>query len=427
MRVLFVTNFYPPAPYGWGYMQLCEEVADGLFEEGHTVAVLTSTYGSDEETQHHPYPVHRRLHLDPDWQRGAPGMWQFFVGRRQRARHGVSELQRLVSAFAPDVIFIWHYIGLSREILQAAERMTEIPTVYYLAAYHPELPEEYAAFWRTPPVHPLAKLVKPVLRPYALSMLRQEGKPIRLRYDNVICVSDYVRERLVRKDLISPDAVTIHNGVDLHQFAPRQEGRNRAAQGFRSVVAGNLKHEKGVHTVIEALAHLKREQRLDGITLSLVGGGPAAYRAFLKNLVKEHGLSPTVEFRGQVPREQMPPILRQYNTLILPSEYDEPLARSMQEAMAMGLLVIGTTTGGSGELLKHQKTGLAFRAGDALSLAKQLNYAKDHPAEMERYARAGQQEVEAHFNIERTIEQIEDYLKHVLDTQRGHSVSGGRS
>jgi glycosyltransferase involved in cell wall biosynthesis len=95
--------------------------------------------------------------------------------------------------------------------------------------------------------------------------------------------------------------------------------------------------------------------------------------------------------------------------------------------MAMGLLVIGTTTGGSGELLKHQKTGLAFRAGDALSLAKQLNYAKDHPAEMERYARAGQQEVEAHFNIERTIEQIEDYLQHVLDTQRGHSVSGGRS
>jgi glycosyltransferase involved in cell wall biosynthesis len=88
----------------------------------------------------------------------------------------------------------------------------------------------------------------------------------------------------------------------------------------------------------------------------------------------------------------------------------------------MGLLVIGTTTGGSGELLKHHETGLAFRAGDAQSLAEQLTYAKEHPEDMERYARAGQQEVEAHFNIERTIEQVEDYLRHVLD---GHPAQTG--
>ena len=36
----------------------------------------------------------------------------------------------------------------------------------------------------------------------------------------------------------------------------------------------------------------------------------------------------------------------------------------MQEAMAMGLLVIGTTTGGTGELLVHERTGLESRRRD---------------------------------------------------------------
>jgi len=30
VRILFITSYYPPSNRGWGYMQLCEEVADGL-------------------------------------------------------------------------------------------------------------------------------------------------------------------------------------------------------------------------------------------------------------------------------------------------------------------------------------------------------------------------------------------------------------
>jgi len=426
MRILFITNFYPPALYGWGYMQLCEEVADGLFARGTEIAVLTSTYGRNGDTKH-SYPVHRQLHLDPDLQSGTPAIWQFFVGRRRRERHSISQLERLVETFKPDVIFFWHYIGLHRVLLQAAEEIPEIPVVYYLAGYHPELPEEYTAFWKQSAGHPLSRIMKPALSKIALTVLKQEGKPIRPNYDNVICVSDYVRERLVGKALITPNAVTVHNGVDLAQFVPDRSSKGFASKGFQCLVAGNLKHEKGVHTVIEALVQLKKEQRLNDITLTLVGSGPEPYMTFLKALTAKHRLQSVVKFLGWMPRDQMPKILRQHNTLILPSEYEEPLARSMQEAMAVGLLVIGTTTGGSGELLKHQETGLAFRAGDALSLAKQLTYAKDHPSDMERYAHAGQQEVEAHFNIKRTIQQIEDYLLHTLENHPAHAGTGGRS
>ena len=41
MRLLFLSNFYPPHQLG-GYEELCAEVAQGLRARGHTVAVLTS-------------------------------------------------------------------------------------------------------------------------------------------------------------------------------------------------------------------------------------------------------------------------------------------------------------------------------------------------------------------------------------------------
>ena len=44
MRVLFVSNLYPPNVVG-GYERLCFEVASAFAARGHEVAVLTSGHG----------------------------------------------------------------------------------------------------------------------------------------------------------------------------------------------------------------------------------------------------------------------------------------------------------------------------------------------------------------------------------------------
>ena len=44
MRILFLTNFYPPYEVG-GYEQLCRDVAVRLADRGHSYAVLTSDHG----------------------------------------------------------------------------------------------------------------------------------------------------------------------------------------------------------------------------------------------------------------------------------------------------------------------------------------------------------------------------------------------
>ncbi len=76
----------------------------------------------------------------------------------------------------------------------------------------------------------------------------------------------------------------------------------------------------------------------------------------------------------------------------------------------MGLLVIGTTTGGSGELLRDHHNGLVFQPADARSLAAQLALAITAPELRARLARQGRQDVQAHFDIQMMVKKIEHYL-----------------
>ena len=144
--------------------------------------------------------------------------------------------------------------------------------------------------------------------------------------------------------------------------------------------------------------------------MTILGDGPGDYLHYLRQRVTMLGIENLVDFMAPVQREQMPEILSKHDVLIMPSEYGEPIARSMQEGMAMGLLVIGTTTGGSGELLQHERNGLVFPAADAQSLATQIARAGNTPELGDRLARQGQEDVRTNFDIRLTVDRIEDYL-----------------
>lgn len=392
-------------------MQLCEEVADGLASRGHEIAVLTSCRHDGAAIQR-PYPVFRVLTIDPDWHSEQPVVWQFFVRRRHRERDAIVRLKHLVESFRPQFIFIWHAAGLSRALFEAAEQLA--PTVYYLAGYLPETPEEYVSYWHMKPKSRLKRVLKYPLAKVGLSLLQREGKPVSLRYEHVICVSDYVRKRLVQQGLIPPTSIVIHNGVDVAAFTPSPSSvREHSKPSLACLVAGRIVPDKGVHTVIDAFAALAEYPYR--CTLTILGDGPSEYIADLRARVWEYNLEEVVSFEPSVPREEMPSILARHDVLLLPSTYAEPIARSMQEGMSMGLLVIGTTTGGSGEILIHDETGLVFEAGEPQSLATQLLYAARDRAHASQLASAGQQRVRQSFQIAQTVDKVEAYLQYLAD------------
>lgn len=410
MHILILTNFYPPCNKGLGYMQLCEEVANGLRVKGHHITVLTSKY-IDGVEPNYTYSVYRLLDIDPDYYCGKSPAAHFFLGRYDREQQAIQKLLKIVNEIHPDIIFIFHAIGLPRILLKTAEHLPNVRVVYYLAGYLPELPDEYIQYWQNKPVKWQARLFKGFLRIIALYVLDKEGKPVKLNYDNVICVSEYVRNRLISEKLIPTKSVVIHNGIDLTQFSPKNhlENQNRSSK-IKCLVAGNIIVEKGIHTVIDAFAMLEARQKLDHFSLTILGDGDKVYQNHLIAKRDFYDLKNAINFCNHVPREQMSRILKEYDILIMPSEYQEPLARMMQEAMSVGLLVIGTTTGGSGELLVGDQTGLEFEPGDSHSLMIQLLRAHEEPDVMMRIIKAGQKAVIERFNIKRTIDQIEDYL-----------------
>src|SRR5689334_7788755 len=103
MRILFLSNFFPPARPG-GYTQWCHEVAERLTQRGHTIGVLTSNYEKTKATVHEQN-IYRLLHLEGDLAYYQP--LDFFTRWQTQHRENLVFLERTVHEFAPDLIFVW--------------------------------------------------------------------------------------------------------------------------------------------------------------------------------------------------------------------------------------------------------------------------------------------------------------------------------
>jgi glycogen(starch) synthase len=250
---------------------------------------------------------------------------------------------------------------------------------------------------------------KRVLGKAAMSMLAKEGQPD-LELEQVICVSARVRDLLLESGLPIQQARIIHGGTDIERFAGVSK-RDYLSGHLKLLYAGQLVRHKGVHTAIEAMGGLVNERRLNQITLTVVGSGHPDYEAFLRDVVERERLQDFVTFKKPVSKDKMPDILQQFDVLIFPSIYEEPLARITQEAMAASLVVVGTVTGGTGEILRDGETGLAFAPEDAKGLAEQVARLTIDPDLRCRLALAGRQTVLENFTLDKMVQEIETYLE----------------
>jgi glycogen(starch) synthase len=409
MRILFLSNFFPPARPG-GYTQWCHEVAERLAERGHTIGVLTSRYelakapGSEQN-------IYRLLHLEGDLAYYQP--LHFFTRWKKQHRENLFFLEQTVKKFAPDLIFVWGMWALSKALPALAEQLLPGRVVYYLSDYWPSALDMHTTYWQSSTRRSPMQVPKRVLGKVAMSMLTDEIQPD-LKLEQVICVSARVRALLVEAGLPIQHAHIIHGGTDIERF-PGVRRQDDLSGNLKLLYAGQLVRHKGVHTAIEAMAKLVNERSINQITLTLVGSGHPDYEAYLRDLVARGHLHDIVTFHEPVSKDKMPAILQQFDVLIFPSIYEEPLARMTQEAMASGLVVVGTTTGGTLEILRDGETGLTFAPEDADGLAKQVARLITDPDLRCRLAQAGRQTVLENFTLDKMVKEIEAYLVDCFD------------
>lgn len=404
MRILFLSNFFPPARPG-GYTQWCHEVAERLADRGHTIGVLTSRHEIEKAPVTEPN-IYRLLHLEGDLEYYRP--LQFFTSWKKQHRENLAFLEQTVREFAPDLIFVWGMWALSKALPALAERLLSGRVVYYLSDYWPSAQDMHSKYWQSPAQRQTTQIMKRALGRVAMSTLAKEGQPT-IQFEHAICVSARVRDILVEAGLPLQGARIIHGGTDMKRFPEARERDYRRGQ-LKLVYAGQLVHHKGVHTAIQAMARLVNQEKISHITLTLIGSGHPEYEAYLRNLVAQENLQDFVIFHEPVSKDKMPSTFEQFDILIFPSTYEEPLARVTQEAMASGLVVIGTTTGGTKEILRDGETGLTFAPEDSAALAKQIARLIGDPDLCCRLSDAGRQTVLQNFTLDKMVREIEEYL-----------------
>jgi glycogen(starch) synthase len=358
MRVLVVTNMYPPHHYG-GYELSCQDTVERFVSAGHEVSVLTSDIrvAGVDEPDSAAAPVWRdlRLYWD-DHELLNPSL----TGRLAIERSNQRALQRALARARPHVVSVWNMGALSLGLLSTLRRCG-LPVVYVVGDDWPVYGQVLDA-WSRLYRRRVGRLAAPLVKVVA-------GVPTATidfsRLGPFLFYSESVRQ-IVRESsgLSVPSSAVVHCGVDTRDFPLAAAESPAVARPWRGLLlyVGRIDERKGIDTAIRALSSLP------GCRFRIVGRGDDSFRKFLAGLANEMGVSDRVEF-ATVARRDLAAEYRAADVLLFTSVYREPFGIVPLEAMACDTPVLGTGTGGSGEYLRDGVNCLLFRPGDPISLA----------------------------------------------------------
>jgi len=190
-------------------------------------------------------------------------------------------------------------------------------------------------------------------------------------YYKIVSVSEYNRRRNIERNYIVPEKTqVVHNGIDVSQFTGASD--TFVLPGPYFFFAGQLIHEKGVVTLLNAYARLKQAGTAGNVRLILAGDGPE--RENLHNLAKTLGIDKETLFLGL--RDDVFWLMAHAVATIVPSEWPEAFGYTALEAMAAGCPLITSDAGALPEVVGD--CGLQFHAGNVNELAARMRYVLCH-------------------------------------------------
>ena len=203
--------------------------------------------------------------------------------------------------------------------------------------------------------------------------------------------------------------VAIGPGLDTARFHPDVSGaavrRELRLAGPVIGLVANIRGSKG-HAYFLAAARAVLAERPDARFL-IVGDGIGFDD--VQRRVKEMGLEHRVLMTGF--RRDVPEVMAALDVLVLPSIKSEAMSQVIPQALAVGTPVVGTTVGGTPELVRDGETGRLVPPADAPALAAAILDLMNDPERARALARRGQALVLAQHSLDaamaRTVEVYE--------------------
>ena len=201
----------------------------------------------------------------------------------------------------------------------------------------------------------------------------------------ILTVSNYVKDQVAT---IQPsDKIeTIYNGIDVKAFSPQKTNAvSRQSMGFSNddfviVYSGRINQEKGVSELIDTMLQLKDDTP---VKLMILGSSffhdATDENDFIHHLkIKSEVIKDKIVFTGFIPYQQVPAYLHLADMAALPSMWDEPFGLTVVEAMAAGLPLVTTRSGGIPEICEGVAT-IVDRDDVVNNLAAAITDLYQHP------------------------------------------------
>lgn len=336
MRILMLDNEFPPLGGGMGTVNQalinCYAQTPEL-----EVDLITSALGARREIER--FSDHIRLIKLPVWNRN--------IHHSTARELLLYATQALPCAFKNhrkrhyDFCLAWSTVPAGA-VAFALRRLVSLPYAVWVSG--PDIPGFERRY----------RYIYPLLSPITRSIWRNATHVV------AKCAGEIEMIKTVDKSI---GVTFIPNGVDLQVFKPRLGVPDGGP--LHVVCVARLIERKGQHHLIEAVKRLT-DAGID-VTLSLVGTGDSQ-----KNYEQQaRGIQNRVRFVGYVPREEINKYYNAAHVFALPS-YNEGMSLAVLEAMAAGLPVVVTRTGGTSELVKEGVNGFVFDWGDVTTLTRHL-------------------------------------------------------
>jgi glycosyltransferase involved in cell wall biosynthesis len=189
----------------------------------------------------------------------------------------------------------------------------------------------------------------------------------------------------------------VHHGVDVERFRPRPRAAGAGPPLILSV--GRLVEKKGFSDLLEAYGRLDAEgHRFGGV---ICGDGPL--RAALLVQRDELGLTDSVSLIGARTQRELLALYQRADVFALvpfvAADGDrDGVPNVLMEAMACGLPVVSTLTGGIPDLVRHGENGLLAPPRDIETVARHLAELLEDAERRRTLGASARATVEEHFD-----------------------------
>ncbi len=193
--------------------------------------------------------------------------------------------------------------------------------------------------------------------------------------DGAVVIAEYMKHQLAKNTVFPFEKIAvIPCGIDIEKFNPKNFDKSALREKFLlrddDFIVGcvaRIEPQKDQMTLINALGN----SEIKNFVLVLIGNiDDSEYFKKLQEKVTELKLSQRVKFLYF--SNNIPELMNCFDVFVLPS-LCETLGLVVIEAMAGGLPVVATRSGGVVEIIKENETGFFFEPAETEKLTEHLN------------------------------------------------------